>query len=775
MTDRAETALDYMPGDLFGKTHDALWLKSETLKPEYIEFWEKLRQGRIVEGCHAHLNADGQTVWLQSTFVPIRDGSGNLRSVKQCLMDINDRVRQADADARLLSALMGSTPVIVYDPEGHVLQMSESFCMKLETTISEARGRSVDKLLNPEFARGTTFVDAMSRVKEGLSARLEIHHQTEKGSLVWVRAVLFPIKREDGKLDRIVEIGFDMTSEHDRLLELELRYGVLGEALGIVDIAPSGEIIAANRRYLVQLGLSEEEVVGKDYRTLIPDDVQKSSSFAGFWDRVTNGETVTGDHRRIGAAGNEVWLHATYAPLRARPNERLTRIMCFARNITDMKTGQEQAESKLRAVEDLIGIAEYSPQGHLHRASPKFLSMFDYSSDEVRDTEHREFCPAEVVESDAYTNLWMQLRSGETRRQKERRWAKGRQDVWVDATYVPIRDYRGTVRSVVELARDITADTTQLHELKQKLAAVDTVFGMVEFDTSGTIQSYNDGFLRMIGYSARSLQDQHHSMLCSTDEGISQDYRDFWLALSKGEARTGFFNLLGHLGREIVVIGSYLPIRNLVGRVDSIVLFTVEVTEFTNFRKSALASVTTALSNIDVLDTGRSEDKKACDGLKEALANARDVIADGKSTISGSLAEFENVAMTVRSIQEKVNMVSQIATQTNLLAFNAAVEAARVGKNGEGFSIVADEVRRLAERNAGAARDIMAHVQEISDRVTSGTGGSQAAVASLDVTNRHLTDAVSRVQALVSASVSQVETVSKTAEILRELREGAKA
>ncbi len=440
-----------------------------------------------------------------------------------------------------------------------------------------------------------------------------------------------------------------------------------------------------------------------------------------------------------------------------------------------MTPEQEQAETELRAEDRMAGIAEYTPQGRLTRASPAFLAMLDYRSDEVCDIDHREFCPAETVESDSYTNLWIQLRAGETRRQKERRMARGRRDVWVDTTYVPIRDDRGTVCSVIEFARDITDDADQPQSRKRGLGAGNTVFGMVQFDTSGTIRDFNDGFPRMIGYSARSLKDQHHSILCPADESVSQEYRDFWQALSKGEARTGYFNLLGHLGRAIVVIGSYLPIRNMAGGIDCIVLFAIEVTRVTRFPKTSLASTMTALAKIDGLATGQAEDQTDHDALERAIAATRDGVADGKTSVAGRFAAVQKVETAIRSIRHVVDTVSEIAPQTNLVAFDAAVEMARGGQSGKGPPAVADEVRRLVERDAGVARDILAQLRSIADRITAGTGGSQVAVASLDVSSRQLTEAVSRVQTLVAASVAQAQKVNQTAEVLRDLREGTKA
>jgi methyl-accepting chemotaxis protein len=248
-------------------------------------------------------------------------------------------------------------------------------------------------------------------------------------------------------------------------------------------------------------------------------------------------------------------------------------------------------------------------------------------------------------------------------------------------------------------------------------------------------------------------------------ESASQDYRDFWQALSKGETRTGQFNLLGHLGREIVVIGSYLPIRDVGGGIGGIVFVAIEVTKFMTVRKPELAS-----ANSKGIGTGPTDDMTPLDALELAIAGTQDLGGDGGPRVAGGVAEVQGVERTIRSIRETVNLVNEIAADANKRAVNATV-----GGHGEGVLAMTGEARRLAEHNEVSARDIVAQLRAITDRIAREVNGSPSAIAAMDAGARHLTDAVSRVKELVAATAAEAEKVSQTAGVLRDLSEGVKA
>ncbi|MCW1382796.1 methyl-accepting chemotaxis protein [Novosphingobium sp. KCTC 2891] len=99
----------------------------------------------------------------------------------------------------------------------------------------------------------------------------------------------------------------------------------------------------------------------------------------------------------------------------------------------------------------------------------------------------------------------------------------------------------------------------------------------------------------------------------------------------------------------------------------------------------------------------------------------------GRIAIASAIESIELIQKSAAGISEIVSIIGEIAGQTNLLAFNAEIEAARAGEHGVGFSVVAGEVRRLAERSSTAARDISRLIEESLSRIGEGTQRSRDA------------------------------------------------
>lgn len=532
----------------------------------------------------------------------------------------------------------------------------------------------------------------------------------------------------------------------------------IGKSQALIEFTLDGTIIDANQNFLDAMGYTLDEIKGQHHSMFVDPEYRDSPEYAAFWQKLGTGEFQAAEYKRFGKDGREVWIQASYNPILDKKGKPV-RVIKIATDISEQTLRTADYQGQIEAISKSQAVIEFDLTGHILYANRNFLDAMGYTLDEIKGRHHSMFVDPAYKESDEYAAFWRTLGAGEFQAAEYKRFGKNGKEIWIQASYNPIRDPDGTPYKIVKYATDITDQTLKNAEYRGQIEAIGKSQAVIEFGLDGAIIDANPNFLAAMGYELEEIRGKHHGIFVDPAYRDSAEYTAFWRELGSGAYKSDEFKRFTKSGAEIWIQASYNPIFDPDGKPVKVIKYATDITDQVLARQqservaalaqenlgkivSSVTAVSEQSSTAASASTETSSTVQTVASASEELdASAREIaesMSKSKAEVGRAIEETTRADTATQSLSQATEalnhinaLIQDIAGQINLLALNATIEAARAGDAGKGFAVVATEVKSLADQVAGATGQISGEIDNmhlVAKDVVDGLRGIQGAI-----------------------------------------------
>lgn len=562
-------------------------------------------------------------------------------------------------NSAITDALNRSLAVIEFTPNGNIIHANANFLDTMGYGFNEIKGKHHSIFVDALDSSGSEYKAFWPALGKGEFKQGEFKRIKKNQEFVWLQATYNPILDSKGKVIKVIKFASDITQDKLRNADLAGQIDAIHKSQAVIEFDVSGKILTANQNFLEVMGFNLHEIQGKHHSIFIASQEAQSAEYKTFWKELGQGKYQAGQFKRLGKAGNDIWIEATYNPI-FDMNGDILKIVKFATDITDNINQQTRFNLlSLVANETDNSVVITNSQGLIEYVNPGFTKLTGYQFEEVQNRKPGDILQGEHTDKKTIQRIRENLKNRTAFYDEILNYDKHGNAYWISLAINPVFDESRSLNKFISIQANIDETKRIALENSVRLDAISESNVAMEFDKEGNIIRSNPLAIQVL----KVKNEQDVQRLASNLKGLLS--ADNWGKLQQGEFVNSEITIDINGEESVRLSVAISPVHNSQGQLDKILMYGTDVSE----RNAVIANTHGAMSQV-----------------------------------------MERIGSIIKTIDG-------ISNQTNLLALNAAIESARAGEAGRGFAVVADEVRNLAQSTTESAQEISSLIDETKQHV----------------------------------------------------------
>jgi methyl-accepting chemotaxis protein len=340
----------YSRAELVGQPHSIV-RHPDTPKEVFKEMWATIGRGQTFRGIIKNRKKDGSPYYVDAIVAPVLGDNGKPVKYIGVRFEITASEIERQNSRGIITAIDGSYMFAEFATDGTLLSSNRNFNDALGYAAADLARKHHRTFVEPAHAGSADYARFWQDLNAGQSKADAYQLVTKSGREIWIQAVYAPVKDELGRVTKVVSIATDITAARVTALNNTRQIEQANRTQAVIEFAADGTILDLNANFASATNYAPEELKGRHHSVLVDPTYRDSAEYRQFWRELTEGKFQTGEIRRFGKGGREVWLQATYNPV-FDVNGKVGKVVKFASDITPRKVAEARLNRTIQAISE---------------------------------------------------------------------------------------------------------------------------------------------------------------------------------------------------------------------------------------------------------------------------------------------------------------------------------------------------------------------------------------------------------------------------------------